>query len=99
MRTFSSTVRCGNTAEIWNERTSPMRAIAAGPTPVMSRPLKKICPAVGARKLVNRLKQVVLPAPFGPIRAWMSPRRTRRDTPRTAVNPLNSLVSPRLSRM
>ena len=23
MRTFSSTVRCGNTAEIWNERTTP----------------------------------------------------------------------------
>ena len=27
-RTFSSTVRCGNTAEIWNERTTPRRAIA-----------------------------------------------------------------------
>ena len=30
MRTFSSTVRCGNTAEIWNERTSPSRATSAG---------------------------------------------------------------------
>src|SRR5881397_2968201 len=26
-RTFSSTVRCGNTAEIWNERARPMRAM------------------------------------------------------------------------
>ena len=39
MRTFSSTVRLGNTAEIWNERTSPIRAIAAGREPVISRPL------------------------------------------------------------
>ena len=31
--TFSSTVRCGKTAEIWNERTIPMRAIAAGLSP------------------------------------------------------------------
>ena len=27
MRTFSNTVRCGNTAEIWNERITPRRAI------------------------------------------------------------------------
>ena len=42
MRTFSSTVRCGNIAEIWNERTMPMRAIAAGGDPVISRPLNMI---------------------------------------------------------
>jgi hypothetical protein len=30
MRTFSSTVRWGNTAEIWKERTMPRRAICAG---------------------------------------------------------------------
>ena len=80
MRTFSSTVRCGNTAEIWNERTSPMRAIVAGREPVISRPLKKIWPRVGVRKCVSRLKQVVLPAPFGPISAWIVPRRTREAT-------------------
>ena len=32
-------VRCGNTADIWNERTSPSRATSAGASPVMSRPL------------------------------------------------------------
>ena len=99
MRTFSSTVRCGNTAEIWNERTSPMRAIAAGREPVMSRPLKKICPRVGVRNCVSRLKQVVLPAPFGPISAWIVPRVTARSTSLTATKPLNSFVSPRVSRM
>src|SRR5438067_5966825 len=99
MRTFSSTVRCGNTAEIWNERTRPMRAMRAGGEPVISRPLKKIWPRVGERKCVSRLKQVVLPAPLGPIRAWMLPRRTFRDTSLTATKPLNSFVSARVSKM
>ena len=73
-RTFSSTVRCGNTAEIWNERMTPRRAMCAGVSRVMSSPLKRIWPAVGVRNLVSRLKQVVLPAPLGPISAWMLPR-------------------------
>ena len=30
MRTFSSAVSCGNTAEIWNERTMPIRATSCG---------------------------------------------------------------------
>ncbi len=93
------TVRCGNTAEIWNERMTPRRAICAGRSRVMSVPLKTIWPAVGSRNLVSRLKQVVLPAPFGPISAWIEPRRTRRFTPFTAMKPLNSLVRPRVSRI
>src|SRR3954454_17777960 len=56
-------------------------------------------PRVGWRNLVSRLKQVVLPAPFGPIRPWMLPRRTFRETPFTATNPRNSFVSPSVSRM
>ena len=56
MRTFSSTVRCGNTAEIWNERTSPMRAIAAGREPVISRPLKKIWPRVGRQEVREQVE-------------------------------------------
>src|SRR5262245_44631063 len=56
-------------------------------------------PRVGGRNLVSRLKNVVLPAPLGPISAWMSPRRTFRSTLLTATNPLNSLVSPLVSRL
>ena len=37
-RTFSSTVMCGNTAEIWDERTMPRRAVCAGFSCVMSSP-------------------------------------------------------------
>ncbi len=98
-RTFSSTVKCGNTAEIWNERTMPRRAICAGGSRVMSRPLKRMLPRVGSRNLVSRLKQVVLPAPLGPMSAWMSPRATFRLTLLTATKPLNSLTRPSVSRM
>src|SRR5688572_13481607 len=56
-------------------------------------------PRVGCRNLVSRLKQVVLPAPFGPISAWMLPRFTARSTPFTAKKPPNSLVSPDAARM
>src|SRR5215472_5924864 len=56
-------------------------------------------PRVGSRKCVSRLKHVVFPAPFGPMRAWMLPRLTLRLTSLTATKPLNSLVSWRVSRM
>src|ERR1044071_1556512 len=56
-------------------------------------------PALGSRNLVSRLNTVVLPAPFGPISAWIVPRRTCRSTPRTAAKPRNSFVRPRVSRM
>src|SRR5215831_1661019 len=41
---------------------------------------------------VRRLKHVVLPAPLGPISAWIVPRVTFRLTPLTATKPANSLV-------
>src|SRR5215831_10848823 len=56
-------------------------------------------PRVGSRKCVSRLKQVVFPAPFGPMSAWMLPRLTLRLTSLTATKPLNSLVSWRVSRI
>src|SRR6516165_10293548 len=58
-----------------------------------------IFPALGSRNLVKRLKTVVLPAPLGPISAWIVPRRISRSSPCTAVKPRNSLVRPRVSRI
>src|SRR5215472_4547796 len=55
-------------------------------------------PRVGLRNLVSRLKQVVLPAPFGPIRACTVPRATFRLMPLTATNPAKSLVRSSVSR-
>src|SRR4051794_38160960 len=60
----------------------------------MSCPRNTICPRVGVRNLVRRLKTVVLPAPFGPMSAWIEPSRMARFTSFTATKPLNSFVSP-----
>src|SRR5215471_11422090 len=49
-------------------------------------------PRLGVMNLERRLKQVVLPAPFGPINAWIVPRATRRLTPLSATKPANSLL-------
>src|SRR5438034_9266212 len=57
----------------------------------------RISPLVGLRKPVRRLNKLVLPAPFGPTRAWTRPASSRRSTPFTARNPANSLVTPRVS--
>ena len=43
--------------------------MSAGRAAVMSRPLYEMRPRVGVRNLVSRLKQVVLPAPLGPMSA------------------------------
>jgi hypothetical protein len=66
---FSVTVIVGKTAEIWNDLIIPSLAIADGDFDVTSSPSNTIVPSVGVRNLVRRLKQVVLPAPFGPINA------------------------------
>ena len=68
-RTLSSTLRVGKMAEIWKLRTMPNCATLAADKRVMSRPLKKMRPAVGSSILVSRLKHVVLPAPLGPMSA------------------------------
>src|ERR1700674_6094042 len=65
----------------------------------MSLPLKTMRPRVGVRNLVRRLKQVVFPAPFGPIKACTVPRAMRNDTPATATKPTNSIVRSSVSRI
>ena len=52
----------------------PSRTRAWAGRRVMSRPSKRIVPASGRRRPQSRLTRVVLPAPFGPISAWISPR-------------------------
>ena len=42
-------------------------------------PSSRILPAVGLSTPVRRLITVVLPAPFGPIRAWRAPGSTAID--------------------
>src|SRR6476619_214056 len=51
-------------------------------------------PAVGRSTPVRRLITVVLPAPFGPIRAWRAPFSTESDTSFVAMMPPNCFTSP-----
>ena len=75
----------------WKVRTMPDFATREAEVRSRVRPSKLQCapwPAeVGRSKPVIRLKNVVLPAPLGPIRAVMMPRWTSRCPTSTAVMP------------
>ena len=52
----------------------PFCEMRLGGRPVMSSPLNTMRPAVGRSTPVRQLKNVLLPAPFGPMMARISPR-------------------------
>src|ERR1700730_1175822 len=87
MRVFSSVVALGRMLVIWYERAMPFCEIRSGDSPVMSPPLNKICPDEGRNTPVRQLKKVLLPAPFGPIIARISPRSTAKLLRFSAVSP------------
>src|SRR5436309_6415473 len=62
--------------------------------PAISRPRKRTDPAVGRSAPAMRLKVVLLPEPFGPIRPRISPSATSKETFLTAGKPSKSFVSP-----
>src|SRR5260221_5259732 len=65
---------------IWKERANPRRARAGAESDVISSPAKRTRPRSGRRLPASWLISVVLPAPFGPMMAWVSPSRTSRLT-------------------
>src|SRR5712675_2706690 len=69
---------------IWNERASPRRARACAGSDVTSSPAKRMRPASGRRWPASCAMSVVLPAPFGPMIACVSPSATVRLTPSVA---------------
>ena len=89
---FSATLSCGNTLLICIVRLMPSRLISCGLSPVMSRPLKNTRPLSAASKPETRLKNVVLPAPFGPMMACRRPLGMLRLSLSTAVKPPKLLV-------
>src|ERR1700681_179705 len=60
---------------------------------VTSVPRNVTCPLSGIAKPEIALKNVVFPAPLGPIKAWIVPSRTCIETSSTARNPPNVLVT------
>src|SRR5688500_14348218 len=81
----------------WNDRPMPSRQTSWGDTPVMSRPSSSTAPASGRTWPVMRLKNVVFPAPFGPMMAAIWPGATVRLTPPTARNPSKAFRMSRTS--
>src|SRR5208337_816084 len=63
----------------------------------MSRPSKVTFPLVGLRVPLTRLKNVVFPAPFGPINPSFSPALTLTSTEETASRPPKYLLKPSIS--
>src|SRR5262247_1704495 len=63
----------------------------------MSVPAKRTVPESGRRFPASWLMKVVLPAPFGPITACVSPSATSKSMPSLARNAPNCFVSPRTS--
>src|ERR1051326_8308877 len=55
-------------------------------------------PESGRRLPVSWLTKVVLPAPLGPISAWISPSRTSIERLSVATRPPKRLISPLVSR-
>src|SRR4029450_14005784 len=92
--TLSRAVNSRSPEVIWKERASPSRTRACMGRRVMSRPAKRMVPVSGRRLPVSWLTKVVLPAPLGPIRAWISPGRTSIETLSVAIRPPKRLIRP-----
>src|SRR5438132_4399482 len=77
---FSSTVIEPKRRMFWKVRQMPSAVRRyAGRSPI-SLPSKRMCPASALSAPVTRLKKVVLPAPFGPMIAWIPPASTVRSS-------------------
>src|SRR3954454_2912107 len=72
----------------------PLLMIRCGKSPAISAPSNRIEPAVGGSVPESRLKIVLLPEPFGPIRPRISPCATLNDTLLTAVKPPKRFTNP-----
>src|SRR5688572_11477158 len=89
--TLSSTDRPAKGLTSWKVRPIPAAHTWSGRSPSILFFSKRISPASGAYTPAIRLKMVVLPAPFGPIRALMLPRGISKEASRTARSPRNDL--------
>src|SRR5918996_2105290 len=96
--TLRSAEKPGASEEIWKVRARPMRARRATESAPTSRPRNRMLPASGTSSPAICASSVVLPAPFGPIWAWISCGWTVSETPSVARSAPNDLVRPCTSR-
>src|SRR5436309_7000845 len=59
----------------------------------MEQPSNRIAPLSRRYTPVSTLISVLLPAPFSPIKAWISPRRSVKSTPSRARTPGKTLLT------
>ena len=83
----------------WNARPMPWRTISGGERPAISTPLSRIWPESGFSAPVIRLKNVLLPAPLGPITAVSEPSAKSSVTLSVALTPPNDFERERISSM
>src|SRR5256885_6501486 len=87
---FSHAVRSLSRLGSWN--TTPKRRRISVWCVVGSSPSSSREPLVGRSRVVSILMVVVLPAPFGPRNAKISPARTSNETSLTALTSPNDLT-------
>src|SRR5688572_11891292 len=78
---------------IWKERARPLRERRGAASAVMSSPPKRTSPASGCSSPEICLMNVVLPAPFGPMTACVSPSRTSKSTLSVATSAPNDFFN------
>src|SRR5271169_5130726 len=96
--TFSSTDMPSKVCGTWKVRARPSPARASGVSAVMSWPSNSTWPDVDIRSPVRQLKNVDLPAPFGPIKPRISPCSSVTEAASTALKLPKALVMSRASR-
>ena len=95
---FRAPSDAGNRRMFWNVRAMPFSVRRDGRVSSTGWPSNVIRPASAASTPVTRLKNVVLPAPFGPISAWMCAVRDLHAERRSARRSRRSAWSGRRSR-
>ena len=90
---FSPTERSSNSSIDCHVRARPRRARTCGGAPVRSSPSSSTRPSQRTKPLIASMN-VVLPAPFGPIRPTSCPSPTSRSTSTTAWTPPNRTEIP-----
>src|SRR5690606_13052631 len=90
---FSSTESMLSAFVSWNVRICPSCETLNAGIPERAVPLNDHSPEFGLSKPDSRLNRVVLPAPFGPMRAVMMPRWISRWSTSTAERPPNCRVT------
>src|SRR5215510_11999607 len=73
--------------------------MSGGERPARSTPLSRICPESGLSAPVIRLKNVLLPAPLGPITAVSDPSGKSSETLSVALTPPNDFERERICSM